>query len=193
MKRIDDVYDDLKERIFQAEFKPNQMITERMICSDYEVSRITAGEALHRLCHEGHLVSYPRTGYMVKALTPQDMARIKRLRICLEALVVDVVCAEAADEGLRGLYDYIIDDPTAVENISAANRRFHVEMARLSGDPYLISAMENLLGSASRVEQYVSPEKLASWQDYHRGIVDALCNRDAAQAKARLMEDINQR
>ena len=122
MKRIDDVYDDLKERIFQAEFKPNQMITERMICSDYEVSRVTAGEALHRLCHEGHLVSYPRTGYKVRTLTPQDMARIKRLRICLEALVVDVVCAEARDEGLRGLYDYIIDDPSAVENISAANR-----------------------------------------------------------------------
>ncbi len=57
MRRIEDVYDDLKERIFQAEFKPNQMITERMICDRYEVSRVTAGEALHRLCHGGHLVS----------------------------------------------------------------------------------------------------------------------------------------
>ena len=57
MRRIEDVYDDLKERIFQAEFKPNQMITERMICDRYEVSRVTAGEALHRLCHEGHLGS----------------------------------------------------------------------------------------------------------------------------------------
>ena len=193
MRRIEDVYDDLKERIFQAEFKPNQMITERMICDRYEVSRVTAGEALHRLCHEGHLVSYPRTGYMVRALTPQEMAQIKRLRICLAALVVNVICEEAGDEELRSLYGFIIDDPMAVENISAANRRFHVEMTRLTGDPYLISAMENLLGSASRVEQYVSPEKLASWQDYHKGIVDALCRRDSEQARLRLMEDINQR
>ena len=89
MRRIEDVYDDLKERIFQAEFKPNQMITERMICDRYEVSRVTAGEALHRLCHEGHLVSYPRTGYMVRALTPQ--ARPSRPSMKLTALVMATI------------------------------------------------------------------------------------------------------
>ena len=33
MQRIDEVYESLKERVFQAEFKPNEMITERTACA----------------------------------------------------------------------------------------------------------------------------------------------------------------
>ena len=193
MQRIDEVYESLKERVFQAEFKPNEMITEREICERYGVSRVTAGEALHRLCHEGHLTAYPRTGYMVTALSPADMARLKRLRLALETLVVRVLCGECGEEGLRSLYGLIADDPASVESPSAANRRFHMGLARLTGDPYLIDALEGVLGAASRVEQYVSPDKQSTWQDCHKGIVDALCARDAALAVRRLTEDLNQR
>ena len=193
MQRIDEVYESLKERVFQAEFKPNEMITEREICERYGVSHVTAGEALHRLCHEGHLTAYPRTGYMVTALTPADMARLKRLRMVLETLVVRVLCQECAEEQLQGLYQLIADDPSEVERPSAANRRFHTGLARLTGDLYLINAVENVLGAASRVEQCVSPEKQSTWQDCHKGIVDALCARDAELAVARLTEDLNQR
>ena len=87
------------------------MITEREICERYGVSRVTAGEALHRLCHEGHLTAYPRTGYMVTALSPADMARLKRLRLALETLVVRVLCEECGEEGLRSLYGLIADAP----------------------------------------------------------------------------------
>ena len=193
MQRIDEVYESLKERVFQAEFKPNEMITEREICERYGVSRVTAGEALHRLCHEGHLTAYPRTGYMVTALTPTDMTRLKRLRMALETLAVRVLCEECPEEQLYSLYELIAEDPGEVERPSAANRRFHAGLARLTNDPYLISAIENVLGAASRVEQYVSPEKQSSWQDCHKGIVDALCARDAELAVNRLTEDLNQR
>ena len=193
MQRIDEVYENLRERVFQAEFKPNEMITEREICACYGVSRVTAGEALHRLCHEGHLTAYPRTGYMVTALTPADMTRLKRLRMALETLVVRVLCTECQDEQLRSLYGLIAEDPNTVERPSAANRRFHVGLARLTSDPYLIDAVENVLGAASRVEQYVSPEKQATWQDCHKGIVDALCARDAELAVRLMTEDLNQR
>lgn len=193
MQRIDEVYNSLRERVFQAEFKPNEMITEREICDRYGVSRVTAGEALHRLCHEGHLTAYPRTGYMVTALTPADMTRLKRLRMVLETLVVQVLCEECGDAELRTLYGLIATDPGAVDHPSAANRRFHLGLARLTGDAYLIDALENVLGAASRVEQYVSPDKQATWQDCHKSILDALCARDASLAVRCLTEDLNQR
>ncbi len=193
MKLIDQVYTELKQDVYQAKYKPNELITERQIVEKYGVSKVTAGEALHRLCAEGHLTAYPRSGYMVTTLTPREMEQLKRMRITVESLVVDIVCAEATDEAIRSLYSSVVDNFTSNDNASALNSAFHMNLAGLTDDKYAISLMETLLGSASRVEQYVVPDKQAKWQDYHRGIVDALLERNAPKAKARLIEDINQR
>ena len=193
MQRIDTVYEALKERIFQADYSHNQVITEREICQTYGVSKVTAGEALHRLCHEGHLTAYPRTGYMVTALTPEDMLRVKRIRLALENLVVEILCTEGTDAQIRSLYDYIVDTEQTKDNPSRLNRAFHGQMARLTGDPFLISTLDNLLGAASRVEQYVAPDKQKTWQDYHRAIVDAILSRNLPLALEKLSLDLNQR
>lgn len=193
MKLIDSVYRQLKADIFEAKYKPNELITERQIAEKYGISKVTAGEALHRLCAEGHLTSYPRSGYMVTTLTPREMEQLKRMRIAVESLIVDILCTEAPEDAVRSLYGEITERFDEGDNASLSNSRFHMSMARLTGDKYAISLMESLLGSASRVEQYVIPEKRAVWQDYHRSIVDALVARDAAAAKERLIEDINQR
>ena len=71
MRLSDKVYNELKsDDIFLAKYKPNVLIVESDIASKYGVSKVTVGEALHRLCGEGHLTSYPRSGYMVTVLTP---------------------------------------------------------------------------------------------------------------------------
>jgi len=193
MKLIEEVYKQLKQDVFNARYKPNELIVERDISEKYGVSKVTAGEALHRLCAEGHLTSYPRSGYLVTTLTPREMEQLKRMRITVESLTIDVICAEASEEAIRSLYQHILPDIDGVEGVSAKNAMFHMGMAVLTEDKYLISLMETLLGSASRVEQYVSPERRAAWQDYHRLIIEALLRRDAETAKHCLVEDINQR
>ncbi len=130
---------------------------------------------------------------MVRTLTPREMEQLKRMRIAVESLVVDIICTEASDEAIRSLYSEIAQTFEEGDNASENNSKFHMSLARLTDDKYAISLMETLLGSASRVEQYVIAEKRDVWQYYHRGIVDALVARNAAVAKARLIEDINQR
>ena len=193
MKLIDEVYKQLKQDIFDAHYKPNELIVERDITEKYGVSKVTAGEALHRLCAEGHLTSYPRSGYMVTALTPSEMEQIKRLRIAVESLAIEVICTQASQEAIRSLYQFVLSNVDGVDGVSSKNAKFHMGMAALTEDKYLISLMEALLGSASRVEQYVSPEKRVAWQDYHRLIIEALLAGNAEQAKQYLVEDINQR
>lgn len=193
MKMIDSVYTQLKQDVFNAKYKPNELIVERDIAEKYGVSKVTAGEALHRLCAEGHLTAYPRSGYMVTTLTPTEMQQIKRLRIAMESLAVDIICAEADDAAIGSLYGYISEDFSESDSASFRNSEFHLALARLTGDKYIISVIESALGSASRVEQYVTEEKRSEWQDYHRAIVDALAQRDPAGAKQCLVEDINQR
>jgi len=192
MKLTDSVYSQIKEDVFLAKYKPNELITERQIAEKYGVSKLTAGEALHRLCADGHLTSYPRSGYMVTKLSPAEMGQLKRLRQAVESLVIEVVSAEASDADIRALYADISDDSQGDENGGARNARFHMALANLTNDKFIIETMETLIGSISRVEHYVAPEQRATWQDYHKQIIDALLARNTAAAKADIIKDISQ-
>ncbi len=193
MKLIDEVYLQMKRDVFRAMYKPNEFIVERDIAEKYGVSKVTAGEVLHRLCAEGHLTGYPRSGYMVTTLSPTEMEQLKRLRVAVESLALEIVNGEASEEAVRSLYAMIKEDFSEADSASVSNSEFHMALARLTNDRHIVSLIESLLGSASRVEQRVTPEKHPRWQDCHKAIVDALLSRDVAEAKRRLLEDINQR
>lgn len=193
MKLIDKVYSQMKADVFQAKYKPNELIVERDIAEKYAISKVTAGEVLHRLCNEGHLTSYPRSGYMVTMLTPREMEQLKRMRGVVESLTLEIVCAEAEEAAIRSLNGFIHQDFGAEDSATTLNSVFHMALARLTQDKYVISLTESLLGSASRVEQYVTQDRLSNWQDCHVRLVDALLRRDLDLAKATLIEDINQR
>ncbi len=193
MKLIDSIYEKMKKEVFMAKYKPNELIVERDIAAKYKISKVTAGEVLQRLCGEGHLTSYPRSGYMVTMLTPEEMKQLKRMRITVESLVLDIICDEADDETIKSLYDHIRDDFDENDSASVLNSDFHMALAEVTNDKFVISLMETLLGSASRVEQYVGRERLARWQEYHGRIIDKLVERDREGAKEILIEDINQR
>lgn len=186
------MYSELKTDIFLAKYKPNVLIVEGDIAKKYGISKVTAGEALHRLCSEGHLTSYPRSGYMVTMLTPQEMKQLNRMRIAVESLIAEILCEEVSDESIESLLLLVKPNFKETDNVSEINNRFHMALANLTKNIYIITQMESLLGSASRVEQSVEYSK-ERWQDYHTKLIGALKARDTTLAKVHLVADINQR
>ena len=192
MKLTESTYLALRDDIFNARYKPNELITERQIAEKYGVSKLTAGEVLHRLCFEGHLTSYPRSGYMVTMLTPKEIGQIERIRFAMESLVLETICESVSDEDIQGLYRYIVDAPEKDEHFTATNTKFHLALAQLSQDRFLIKHMQDLLGSLSRVEQSISDINRKTWQDEHVAILEALSRRDLEAAKQHLKVDLDQ-
>ena len=190
MRLTDTVYRKLREEIFNAKYKPNVLITERQIAEKYGVSKLTAGEVLHRLCSEGHLTSYPRSGYMVTTLTPTEVLQLGRIRFALESLVLETLCSGVSDDEIRGLRRYIIENPETNSNSTASNNRFHMAMALLTSDHFLVSMLQDVLGSLSRVEQVIPIERQHNWQDYHEEILNALLARNLDKAIEYLEKDI---
>lgn len=190
MKLTDSIYIKLRDEIFNAHYKPNDLITERQIAEKYGVSKLTAGEVLHRLCSEGHLTSYPRSGYMVTLLTPREVAQLKKIRLSIEMLALEGVVQEASGEEIRSLRNYISDDFAKGANANELNTAFHLKLAELSKNRFLLSILRDILGSLSRVEQHIPQELLKSWQEPHRRIVDALAERNLPQAVEALKEDL---
>lgn len=192
MKLTESTYLALRDDIFNARYKPNELITERRIAEKYGVSKLTAGEVLHRLCFEGHLTSYPRSGYMVTMLTPKEIGQIERIRFAMESLVLETICESVSDEDIQGLYRYIVDAPEKDEHFTATNTKFHLALAQLSQDRFLIKHVQDLLGSLSRVEQSISDINKKTWQDEHVAILEALSRRDLEAAKRHLEVDLDQ-
>ena len=192
MKLTDSIYVQLRDEIFSAKYKPNELITERQIAEKYGTSKLTAGEVLQRLCTAGHLTSYPRSGYMVTVLTPVEIRQLNRIRTVIESLVLEIVCAECSGEEIRSLRQLIDPQHTQERSFAEQNRRFHMGLAELTHDRFIISTLMEILGSLSRVEQNVSSLFVDSWQDEHRHIVDALARRDIAAAKQALLADLDQ-
>lgn len=190
MKLTDSTYRKLRDEIFDAKYKPNELITERQIAEKYGVSKLTAGEVLHRLCAEGHLTSYPRSGYMVTTLTPTERLQLSRIREALESIVLETLCQEASDNELRSLRRYIVMHPESDGNPTASNNRFHMAMAQMTNNRFLVSMLHDILGAQSRVEQVISADVLQSWQSHHEDILSALAARNLDRAIASLKEDI---
>ena len=190
MNLTDSTYHKLRDEIFNAKYKPNQLITERQISEKYGVSKLTAGEVLHRLCSEGHLTSYPRSGYMVTVLTAKEISQLKRIRVALETIALESICEDASDNEIRSLRRYIVEHPETDENPTASNTRFHLALAKMSNDRFLVSMLQDLLGALSRVEQIVSIETQRNWQNYHEEILSALAARNLDRAVEFLRKDM---
>lgn len=190
MKLTDITYRKLRDEIFNAKYKPNELITERQIAEKYGVSKLTAGEALHRLCSEGHLTSYPRSGYMVTTLTPKEIFQLTRIRVALETMVLENICQDASDDEIRSLRRYIVERPETDENSTASNNRFHMAMAQMTNDRFLVAMLQDILGALSRVEQVIPVEMQRSWQNYHEDILSALAARNLDKAIECLKKDV---
>lgn len=192
MKLSETTYQKLRNDIFNARYKPNTLITERQIAEKYGVSKLTAGDALHRLCAEGHLTSYPRSGYMVTVLTQQEIQQVKRIRFSIESLVLEDLCQNASDDELRSLRRYIVEHPEKDPNATESNTKFHLAMARMTNNHFLVKFTQDLLGTLSRNEHQISAYYLAHWQDYHEEIVKSLLAGNLDKAKEWLAKDIDQ-
>lgn len=79
------IYIELREQILDGTIISNDIINEKSLALKYNVSKTPIREALHRLCQEGYLKSYPRKGYMVNETSQQDCCLIQQLRFYLES------------------------------------------------------------------------------------------------------------
>jgi len=194
------IYSDLRQDIIEGRILPGHMLGEQELADQYRSSKMPVREALHQLCQEGYLISYPRRGYVVSNITEDDFFEVQQLRMALEIMSMDLIIRKATREEILNLKN-ILDEYNEAETGSAGtkalmaklhsiNTRFHMGIAELSGNKRLCNAMTHLLGEVSRAGyRFYSLTKLKG-RHFHERIVDALLERDLEKAKAALKEDL---
>ncbi|WP_295777282.1 GntR family transcriptional regulator [uncultured Microbacterium sp.] len=180
-------YERLRAAILSLDLLPGERLSERGLESMLGASRTPIRAALMRLENEGLTLRDARTW----RVTPIDLSEIRALmeyREALETAVVALAVDRAEDADLESL-DAIVraggehDDADAVLRDGSD---FHVALARLSRNPFLVDAIAGTLLRLSRTRwlEVRSAASRAQAAAEHREIVTAVAARDAERARA---------
>src|SRR5688572_28475060 len=89
-------YDDLRSLLILQQLEAGQRLREPEWAARLNVHRSALREAFARLAAEGLVERGPKTGYFVPRLGAADVAEVTKIRVALESLAIDEVCADPA-------------------------------------------------------------------------------------------------
>lgn len=183
------VLEELRNDIINWNYDENDMITEAEISQKFGVSKTPSREALNYLCMEGFLEKIPNKGYLVKGISVVELQSLFQFRGILEKASAEMAIQYATDEELHFLKEHTEAqiakaEGSTYQEYSEMNMDFHMSVAYLSRNEYLISALENVLNKLRRV--FVKEWKSSGAKallEAHLELVDVLCQRDVEKAK----------
>ena len=184
-KLSEKIFTQMRRDIVGGKYTARDFISESEIAEAYSVSKAPVKEALHLLADQGYLVSYPRKGYMVNTFSREEINQIQQVRRNLETLCVQLAIQNATDEEIESLTQTIEGVNMSEEPRNTINYRFHMGLARISGNPMLAETLEKLVNIASMTQIHRTPDV-----SNFKHIIEALRARDPEQAEYWIRTDI---
>ena len=186
------VYEGVKRDVVSGAYKPNTFLSEGKIAEKYGVSKAPVRTALHRLCEEGYLISYARKGYLVTNVSDSDYSKIQQLRYAVESLSVSYLVLYASQEDIAQLrHIAALEEPTD-KKYSTVNAQFHMTMARLTENRFLVDVLDGLLSDVEHIYSYINTRNQpVEEQSCHEQLLDAIERKDRREALKWLEKDMD--
>jgi len=140
------VADALLRRILHGHFGPNERLRQDDLAREFAVSQGTMREAFRKLEAMRLVQALPRRGVRVAALDAAGEREVAAMRGALEVLAVRSIPRPPGKDHLRHL-EAVLRQGDAAEDLfasEAANRDFHLGLARPCAMPRLIAAIAEL-------------------------------------------------
>ena len=182
------VLEALRNDINNCIYESGQFVTEAEISQKFNVSKTPAREALNYLCQEGLLDKIPRKGYIVKSLSLAEVQNLFQFRNILERASVELAVRYASEQELQTLSELARAklDPAAEDlarQYHDLNNNFHISVAKLSRNPYLINALQNVLNLLRRdLFTDMRRNSLEKALEAHVLVAQAMIDRDLERA-----------
>lgn len=186
------VYAELRAAILNGLFRPGEMLRQEDIASRLGVSRGPLREVLPKLEADGLVRLYPRRGYAVTLLDPEDIVELFELRALLEKSLVALAVRNSSDadiESIRELNHHAKPLAAAEHSDrrvawSDLNVEFHRRLLAPSGKRYHLQMHQSL---CLKLEPYIRVEitltgDLDNAQFEHDALLEAYAARDVDKA-----------
>jgi GntR family transcriptional regulator, vanillate catabolism transcriptional regulator len=193
----------LREMIIDGHFQPGERIKEIPLAAKLRVSRIPLRLVLERLAHEGLLEIRSTRGFVVQQFSTIDIYDAIDLRGMLEGTAArlaserlrdprDLLPSRQSIEGMEALFQRRKLTLDAFTSYIDFNARFHASLVDLSRSRILRRAINQACSlpfaspSAFLLKQHFlagSRQLFLIALEHHRGILDAIANREGMRAE----------
>lgn len=205
---INDIYAILKIRILTCEYKPGQLLFEKEIVDEFEVSRTPIREVINILNGEGLLKVIPKKGIQISSLSMKRTKQIYEIRKLLEPFSISQAIKNINQSHIEYLSNL---DKTLRSSVDESNvidifkygMDIHLYIANLSGNETLARILkwlreESYRGYVYYLKQYMdrctdSERKLVEEKivNNHSKIVEALKERNEQKAIKYVLLDLD--
>lgn len=199
----DQVYQQLREALMSGAFEAGEGFTIAGLAEKFSTSHMPVREAIRRLVAENALRITSTGTAIVPALDMKELQHIAQARLIVEpataALAFDAFGpAEIARLRKNAQAHQQAGEDGDVVAMLAANRDFHFQIYETSGNPVLVSQIENLwLRSGSyvrllsdRLSDLLQTEHKRKFSGHHDEMLDALNTGNKADFQAAMHRDI---
>lgn len=185
----DTVATHIKNLILTREIKGGERILEDVVAKSFGISRTPIREALRKLEKYGLVKIYPHRYAEVIKLEPGDKQHIMEVRIPLDTLAIQLLAPRATEEDFEKLMGFAEACKEAADKGDVAacfenDSLFHMEISRLTGNPYLYEIAGNLDVKVQllRTLTYVAIEEIQEGLQHHIPIAQAIRKKETERA-----------
>jgi len=178
-------YDAIRRAIRDGRIARGPFFSETTLAQMLGVSRTPVREALLNLYRDGVVQIVPKRGYRLLDLDDAAIREIRLLRVCLEQIVVEQLCALITPAGVAELRAILKGRAAKAIDMYSIDEAFHLRMAELAG---LFQIRRELLSVRAKMYLIASGTRVAAMRNTkvvqeHNDLVDAIEARDVRRAK----------
>lgn len=191
------IYTQLKEELINSTYPHNEFITEKEVAEKFGSSKTPARESLNQLCNEGFLEKIPYKGYLIKKFSYQELKQIFLFRQIIEVASIELAVKQASVADINFLWSLcdevdMMNEITDLKIYNDINQRFHMEIAKISKNTYLVDALFNIMNLMRR--PLIIDLKVSSGQVLlapHKKLIEMIESKDVEGAKETIREHLN--
>ena len=183
------VYQKIKSAILNEMYDPNQILNERKLAEEFQISRTPVREALKILEGEGWVKIIPWKGAIVNQITQKEIDEIFQIRLIIEPAIIELL-QNKIDYKKRIYLDRLYENQKKAESkkeFILADRVFHMTFVEWTENLQLIEMVKDLndriyMVGHKAINSKDSKREKESLEEHYK-IIQALKNNDIMLAK----------
>ncbi len=191
----------LRERILHWHYPPGHHLGEQAICDELSASRIPVREALRALAEQGLVDMIPNRGCFVKQPDVENTHNLYDMRLALELFVVERLARSSLPVDLlareRSYWEPLLQiraaAPVEALDFVTADENFHLGLARVIENTYIVEALEDINERLRFVRMAVPSDahRVQTTAGEHLMILDAIERKDTEAARRTVRRNIS--
>ena len=188
--RSDLVVESIRGAILAGKLSPGEVLVERSIADELQVSKTPVREALIVLARSGLVEVARNRGSAVRRLTLPEVRQIYEMRAQLEPWAVASAVGNPAADFSEA--QHALDEAAEFERVgdmgshALANRRFHRALYRACENTFIVNALDRLQDLTALATTGILWENWPTWaeeSDEHQTILEAARERDGSRVE----------